>query len=202
MFLLDLTRSLAAPIGPQRRLLKAFKLASGSVVRQEHLHSLYPTDLLELSLSHLLDQLPFEALYRRTLCTLDSCCPSEPDRLSLFGLHPPFVRNRGRPQLSRILHHDQRLPKSFHHSSADVDLRSGISRLCEPIFDDRDVCRPVLTPPDSHQGQGIPPYTVFPIASGDATGTSLESIPVQASAGVLEWRVDFNAGANIVRRIG
>ncbi|ORY69289.1 hypothetical protein BCR35DRAFT_322258 [Leucosporidium creatinivorum] len=46
-------------------------------------------------------------------------------------------------------------------------------------------------------GQGSPPYTIFPIASGSNNGTSLENIPVQAEAGVLEWRVDFNAGANI-----
>ncbi|KAL8286221.1 hypothetical protein RQP46_004709 [Phenoliferia psychrophenolica] len=46
-------------------------------------------------------------------------------------------------------------------------------------------------------GQGTAPYQIFPISSGDKSGTSLEGIPLQAAAGVFEWRVDFDSGANI-----
>lgn len=47
------------------------------------------------------------------------------------------------------------------------------------------------------QGQGTPPYHLYPIGSGDKNGTSLETIPIQLDAGVYKWRVDFNSGANL-----
>ncbi|KAM0755815.1 hypothetical protein T439DRAFT_320522 [Meredithblackwellia eburnea MCA 4105] len=46
-------------------------------------------------------------------------------------------------------------------------------------------------------GQGTPPYRIYPIATGDKNGTSLETLPIQGQAGVFKWKVDFDAGANI-----
>jgi hypothetical protein len=46
-------------------------------------------------------------------------------------------------------------------------------------------------------GQGNQPYTLNVLATGDSNGTSLETLPVQHSAGIYKWRVDFNEGANM-----
>lgn len=46
-------------------------------------------------------------------------------------------------------------------------------------------------------GQGSAPFTINIISTGDANGTSLEQLPLQHSPGVVKWRVDFNAGANM-----
>jgi hypothetical protein len=46
-------------------------------------------------------------------------------------------------------------------------------------------------------GQGSAPYVLNIISTGDSNGTSLEQLPVQGSAGVFKWRVDFNEGANM-----
>lgn len=46
-------------------------------------------------------------------------------------------------------------------------------------------------------GQGTAPYTIYPLHSGDTHALSLESIPLQTTAGVFRWTVDFDAGSNL-----
>ncbi|GAA5838578.1 hypothetical protein JCM9279_003284 [Rhodotorula babjevae] len=46
-------------------------------------------------------------------------------------------------------------------------------------------------------GQGTPPYSINVIATGDATGASLEALPVQKTNTPLKFRTDFNEGANL-----
>ena len=47
------------------------------------------------------------------------------------------------------------------------------------------------------QGQGTAPFSINVIATGDASGASLEALPVQKSNTPLKWRCDFNTGANL-----
>ncbi|GAA5971728.1 hypothetical protein JCM8115_004221 [Rhodotorula mucilaginosa] len=46
-------------------------------------------------------------------------------------------------------------------------------------------------------GQGTPPYSIAVAGTADAIFTALETLPTQSRAGVVEWHVDFNAGANL-----
>lgn len=46
-------------------------------------------------------------------------------------------------------------------------------------------------------GQGTPPYSIAVAGTADAVFTALETLPTQAHAGVVEWHVDFDAGANL-----
>ncbi|GAA5944369.1 hypothetical protein JCM3775_002899 [Rhodotorula graminis] len=46
-------------------------------------------------------------------------------------------------------------------------------------------------------GQGVAPYSINVIATGDATGASLETLPVQKTNKPLKWVTDFQPGANL-----
>jgi hypothetical protein len=56
-----------------------------------------------------------------------------------------------------------------------------------------------ISPCSWEQGQGTPPYSIAVAGTADAIFTALETLPTQSRAGVVEWHVDFNAGANLVR---
>ncbi|GAA5883997.1 hypothetical protein JCM3774_004573 [Rhodotorula dairenensis] len=46
-------------------------------------------------------------------------------------------------------------------------------------------------------GQGTPPYSIAVAGTQDVNLTALETLPLQSTPGVLRWRTDFNAGANL-----
>lgn len=50
----------------------------------------------------------------------------------------------------------------------------------------------------SRQGQGSPPYTINILPTNGNYSNLLETLPVQHSAGIFHWTVDFQPGANIV----
>lgn len=58
---------------------------------------------------------------------------------------------------------------------------------------------PHNSPWSREQGQGTPPYSIAVAGTADSNFTALETLPTQPRAGVVEWHVDFNAGANLVR---
>ncbi|GAA5997352.1 uncharacterized protein JCM10292_000198 [Rhodotorula paludigena] len=71
--------------------------------------------------------------------------------------------------------------------------------MSAPVYDPFVVAPPLTCCESAYlvYGQGQPPYQLDVIATGDSNGTSLESLPLLRRAGVYEWRVDFNEGANI-----
>ncbi|KWU46886.1 hypothetical protein RHOSPDRAFT_31707 [Rhodotorula sp. JG-1b] len=46
-------------------------------------------------------------------------------------------------------------------------------------------------------GQGTPPYSIAVAGTADSNFTALETLPTQSRAGVVEWHVDFDEGANL-----